>query len=91
MVARDIGEYYRVVIWHEKPDAVANVVTVTGTTKNCRFIPRRDVGVTVKHPETELLALYPDALSKEISIPIVIQASSRYQGREEGYALQSCT
>ena len=53
MVARDIGEYYRVVIWHEKPDTVANVVTVTGTTMNCRFTPRRDVGATVGYVPVE--------------------------------------
>ena len=52
-MARDIGEYYRVVIWHENPDTVANVVTVEGTTKDCRFTPHRDVGAMVGYVPVE--------------------------------------
>ena len=53
MVARDIGEYYRVVIWHEKSDTVANAVTVTGTTKDCRFMPHKDVGAMIGYVPVE--------------------------------------
>ena len=53
MVARDIGEYYRVVIWHEKPDTVSNLVTVTGTTKDCRFTAQKDVGAMVGYVPVE--------------------------------------
>ena len=53
MVARDIGESYRVVIWHDKPDTASNVVTVTGTTKDCHFTPHKDVGATVGYVPVE--------------------------------------
>ena len=47
MVARDIGRWYYVVIWHENPDTVANEVTVRGTTEECKFSPHMDVRATV--------------------------------------------
>ena len=46
----------------------------------------------IKDPENELLTLYPDAPPTEISIPIGIHASPRYQERERrrrGYAALS--
>ena len=30
-VERDLGKYYRVVLWHEKPESVNGKITVTGT------------------------------------------------------------
>ena len=53
MVARDIGRSYLVVIWHEKPETVANEVTVCGTTKKCDFSPHMDVRATVGHVPVE--------------------------------------
>ena len=47
MVAKDIGEWYRVVIWHEKPETLANKVIVTGTTKKCKFIPNMEANAMV--------------------------------------------
>lgn len=44
-VLRDIGDTYRIVIWHENLNSVANEVIVTGTQECCLFSP--DMGLKV--------------------------------------------
>ena len=74
-VKRDLGEYYYVVLWHEKPKAVQGEITYTGT-QHCEIL-QRDESI-----KAVVLEVATEADDKEAGITVEQQIGKPKPGPE---------